>query len=751
MKKIKTIMLLMACMLSGMEAMAQTEETDSVVALPRVRPILTSAIHLLTRCYDDRVYLRWLPEDYVSWLFLVNDGVNVLRVKNGSFDIDTLAYALKPLSEEQFRQKYDLQRDSDAQVAVGVLYGEGWKEYNQTESKPGTLSAGVEHNAEQDISFGFAMLVAEWRPDLACDMAVGFIDRTAKQGETYDYYIQPTVWDNGGKVIFEPGVREKLLVKPFQKPDYDPEIEDSLVSPRRFVLTWVDKLHSSYEIDRRQVTDPKAGTVTEWERVNSRPYISMAETDFEGLSMLNDSVYNEGTWEYRIFGHDAFGELTNPSPIHRVYARDIQAPLPPELKYIVIERADTADAMKKILAHVVWSNPDPEQQDNDVQGYVIKYYNDKIYGEQWHVLSEELIPHTDTIAVVDVTGLRTGMLCLSVYDDSGNEASSLPQLIRITDYKAPDPPDSLKCYVVNRIEEDSLLNYGFALLSWKPNPKDDDIAYFDIAFANDSTHEFLRKNQLGIRETSYVDTLAMDVNQKYVYYKVRAVDWSNNVGEWTPYIRVLRPHNTPPTQPHLGQSGHDDQTGMHMEWIVGKDADMDFHLLYRRVGEKGDWETIARWDADSLAAVGNWAITFDDNPRHNRAERYYYMVESFNSSPYTTQSLAVSWLHQGPKYFDIPIKLHGAWVQPPGITRLTWEVGELPAAMKDEPYYFCVFRKTAEDKRFRYMMDVPSTEQEFEDRSPKTGEDVEYYIMIRFEDGRESTESNTVTVSRNGF
>ena len=43
---------------------------------------------------------------------------------------------------------------------------------------------------------------------------MGFIDRTAKQGETYDYYIQPTVWDNGGKVIFEPGVREKLLVKP---------------------------------------------------------------------------------------------------------------------------------------------------------------------------------------------------------------------------------------------------------------------------------------------------------------------------------------------------------------------------------------------------------------------------------------------------------------------------------------------------------------------------------------------------------
>jgi hypothetical protein len=728
--------------------------------------LLTSKIHLRARAYGDRVYLRWVPEDYVSWLFLKNDGVNILRMKSVDFSalegedmtpemakaldlkIDTLAYALKPLTEEQMRAKYQ-PNDSNAMVAMGVLYGEGRKDLGQTAEKPGSMGANMEFNAEQDVSFGFAMLVAEWRPDLAQDLAVGFIDRTAEKGAKYDYVVQPTVTDTGGKIVFEPGVRNGIVNNPYKPRPYEVEIKDSLVAPQRFTLSWTDKRHASFEIDRREVTDAKKNTAGPWQRINDKPYMSMAETDFEGLSLMSDSVPYDGTWEYRIMAHDEFGELTEPSPVHRVYARDIKAPLPPQLKVIYIDRPEE-DPMARINARVVWTNP--EVQDADCKGYLLKYYNEELYGSQWHFLTDDYIPPTDTLYTVDVTGLRTGLVCLSAYDESGNESESLAQLIRITDYKAPTPPDSLQCVV---------LDAGYAILTWKPSPEDDDIAYFDVAYANAPDHEFLRRNQLGINENGYVDTLALDVNQKYIYYKVRAVDWSNNVGEWSPYIQVMRPHNTPPTQPHLDTSSHDDKTGMHMDWVVGKDADMAFHLLYRRVGEKGDWEVIRRWDADSLAMLSEpsqqqgalpttnpYVLHVDDNPSHNRQERYYYMVESFNSSPFTSQSLAVSWLHQGPKYFDIPLKLFGDWMKNEKHARLTWEVGTMPATLKDQPYYYCVFRKTSNDKRFRYVTNVPSTEMEFDDASLAPGEKAEYYIMIRFEDGRESQQSNTVTMAR---
>lgn len=730
-----------ALLLTGSAATAQTAADTTAVdttsaggaakaaANQPYYPILTSKIHLMVRPYGDRVVLRWVAEDYVSWLFLIHDGVNVLRQKEGSPDIDTLAYALKPWTQEQFTQKYDIQKDSKAAVAVGVLYGEGRKGEGQTEEKPGSVGANMELNGEQDISFGFAMMVAEWRLDLAEAMAVGFVDRTAKRGERYDYYIQPTQWDNGGKVIFEPGVREGVLNEPYKPEPYNPELQDSLVSPRRVNLFWIDTEHSSFEIERRPKGEKK------WERVNTRPYVTMVETDFEGLTLFSDSVNHNGLWEYRVMGHDPFGELSEPSPVHVANIYDIEPPVPPQLKYIVMEHPDTI-LNKKVIAHIVWENPDLKTQFDDVEGYAIKYFNENMYGQQWMVVSDKLIPVTDTVYTMDVTHLKTGMLCVAAYDKSGNEASSLAQLIRITDYKAPEPPDSLECEVMSD---------GYVILTWEPKPYDDDIDYYDLAFANDLTHEFLKLNEEGIHERGYIDSLALDVNQKYVYYRVRAVDFSGNVGEWSDYIRVLRPHVTPPSEPHLTQSSQDELKGIHMEWTVGTDADMDYHVLYRRLGDEGEWETIGRYDADSLIQVGNYTITIDDNPPYDRKKRYFYYMKSFNSSPYTSSSLAVSWLHRGPKVYQVKIDLAGDYMKADEQVKLAWNVEKMPF---DAPYYYCVYRKRAGENSFVYQMSVQPEEMTYIDAQLEEGEEAEYYVMIQWQDGRQSTASQTVKVKK---
>ena len=652
-KKLKTIIIAATLLAAGTGAQAQGTEdtltvaraafvTDSTDYVPVPQgELLTSKIRLLVRTYGDRVYLRWVPEDYVSWMFLTIGGVNVLRSKPGSIDVDTLAYALKPLSQAEFQAKYGTD-DDQANIAMGVLYGEGRIGHGQTEDPPGTMGASVEVNNEQDISFGFAMLVAEWRPDLAQDMAVGLIDRTARQGETYEYIVQPTVWDTKGKIIFEPGVRSNLVNRPFRRIPYDPQLEDTLTSPRRFVLSWEDKYHSSYEVERRYVGPfgQSAGSPaapTPWQRVNEKPYVPMLETDFEGLCLYSDSVTHDGIWEYRVLAHDAFGELTDPSPVHRVYARDIEPPAVPQIKQFAIIREDLDQPMKRVEAAVVWTNP--EVPSEDCTGYMLFYHNNQLTGDQWQPVSEGLIAPTDTVAVIDVTGLQTGEIAIRAYDDSGNEAISLPQMIRVRDYKAPDAPDSLKATV---------LDDGYVILTWQ----------------------------------------------------------------------------------------------------APRDADMKYHILWRRVGEQGEWEELQRWSADSLAALGAWAVDVRDNPRHNRQERYYYRVESFNASPYTTQSLAVSWLHQGPKYFDIPLTLSGDYIGSEGKVRLVWDVGRLPAALQEQPYYFCIFRRTAGKKSFEYLGNVPQDVHEFTERRLLKGETAEYYVMIRFSDGRESQASNTIAVQR---
>ena len=745
------ILLLSLLLLGGSIAWAQdtaapeeVEDADSLIR-PLNGPLLTSKIRLLTRGYGDRVVLRWLPEDYVSWIFLTR-GVNVLREDSATHEVVTLAENLKPLSRKQFEAKYP-QSDSLAMIAMGTLYGEGRLGPNQTREKPGSQGANVELNNEQDLSFAYAMLVAEWRPDLAEALAVGLTDRTAQKGHLYTYYVQPSNPDFKGSIIFEPGVEERVKNERYTPAPYNPQLQYEQQSPRRVALSWVDTDHSSFEVERRLVSAADGAQAEKgsdkWQRLNERPYLSMIqETEIEGLNIYSDSVDYFGTWEYRILAHDAFGELDGPSPVITAYIRDIEAPKAPQLKSIVIERPDNDDPSSRVLAHLFWQISDSLEQ--DLQGYYVHYYNEQVTGHQWLPIApvgtevgSALIAPTDTSCVIDVTGLRTGMICLMAYDNSGNTGQSMAQLIRISDYKAPAAPDSLRAIVMPS---------GHVILSWQPKAEDTDIAYYDLAFANDSTHKFLQVNQGGITDPMFVDSLAMDVNQKYIYYKVRAVDWSNNFGEWSPVLQVKRPHNTPPSAPHLDESWHNDQQGMHMRWVVGTDADMEYHLLKRRLGA-GDWEVIARWDADSLREAGSYALIVDDNPPYDQERRYFYMVESFNSTPYTSQSFAVSWLHQGPHILDIPIQVVGDWVEHAGAVRIVWDV-KMPASLQSQDYYYCIFRKGSGDKDFKYQYNVAKDEVEYSDPSLKKGETAEYYVSIRFKDGRESRNSNTIKVTR---
>ena len=107
----------------------------------------------------------------------------------------------------------------------------------------------------------------------------------------------------------------------------------------------------------------------------------------------------------------------------------------------------------------------------------------------------------------------------------------------------------------------------------------------------------------------------------------------------------------------------------------------------------------------------------------------------------------MSWLHQGPRVLDIPIRLSGAWVEHDGVARLAWDV-EMPATLASQDYYYCIFRKAKADKRFRYQMNVAKDELEYADRQLKKGEEAEYRVSIRFKDGRESQDSNTVLIKR---
>ena len=746
--KVKSIITGLLLLAAATSAMAQVQDSTAThnphttVGRPRVLPRVTTKIRLLTRTYGDSIVLRWVAEDFVSYNYLATFGVNVLRVEHGSdnpgLHIDTLAYALKPKSKEHFLNHY-APTDSVAFVAMNVLYGE---EKENVHKNHGHMGNTMDVSSDQDINYGFSMLTAEWRKDLAEDLAVRLTDHNVKLGATYDYIVQPTVWDDV-RLIFEPGSADDVVNQPYTPKPYSTRMVDSLGTPGTLQIGWWDSEHSSFEVERRQTTTLMGDKVNgQWERVTRKPYVSMVEQrEGEDYCLLADSVPELGMWEYRILGYDAFGDLDELGE-HTVFVPDVQPPLPPVLKTIVIERPDDNNPMSKVIAHVIWEKPIIEE---DMAGYRIYYQAMQRDGEPWRLMTPDLLPPTDTICALDMTGRRTGVMYVAAYDHSGNEAKSFVQQVRLTDFRAPAAPANLQA-VVREIDVDSdsaaLMNkWAYIDLYWQPYIEDDDIDYFDIAFANDTTHNFLLRNEGGIRQTSFVDSVSLNANQRYVYYKVRAVDYSTNIGEWSHWIQVERPHITPPTVPHLGKSSHNDETGMYMEWIVGADADMKRHVLYRRLGEEGKWQILAKYDADSVKTQDN-TIIVRDNPPYSQTGRYYYFMKSINASPFVSRSLAVSWRHQGPRVLNIPIELTGSYDD--GV-RLTWFIPEdkLPGG----EWHFCIYRKGPEDKDFKYYMSAAQADQRYTEHTLEKGQTAEYYIELQFEDGRHSQSSNMVRVT----
>jgi hypothetical protein len=192
-------------------------------------------------------------------------------------------------------------------------------------------------------------------------------------------------------------------------------------------------------------------------------------------------------------------------------------------------------------------------------------------------------------------------------------------------------------------------------------------------------------------------------------------------------------------------SAHVDQKqGIYMRWICSDEQQVSHHVLWRRLEKGKKWTKVAVYDGDSIRQAG-CILHVTDKPDQIRRTRYEYVVESVSYAGITSgPSLAYSVAFEGEHVFEWPIKLYGTYDTKKKQTRIVWETdANLP--YKGE-WYFCVYRKGPNDKRHKFLMNVKPEERVFEDYLLSAGETAEYYVKIRYRDGRATTNSNTVKV-----
>lgn len=688
------------------------------------RQLYTQDIKVLCRTYGDSVVLRWSAPDYVTWRYLIHVGVNVLRMDPVTGDIDTLAMDLKPLPLERFHQLYP-ETDSVAAMGYGSIYNLSHYDENNSKEEPGTMGSLFDIHQDQMMALGVALLVSEWRTDLANNMAMRFVDKKVKRGERYSYSIVPAQEDTTMNVMLGAGVIDEIENVQYKPELFDVKVTDSITPPNNVQLYWENRTYSSYEIERREKGQSK------WLRLNDKPYLVMLPELGGTDCFFGDKVPLPGTYEYRILAHDPFGDLTEPSPIHTVKVGDMEAPRPPQLTWINIIRPREDDPAGEVWAEIHFEK---DTMEADFIGFVPMYHHERATEGKWRPLVDKPLARTDTVCRIDVTNLVTGDITIAAYDTAQNVSYAIPQLLRVSDMRPPKAPTGLKAK--GNAEE------GTITLTWNALDEADDVDYYEIVFANDTTHQFMTQKHGQTRDTVWTDTISMEANQKYIYYKVRAVDFSQNIGEFSEVLQALRPSNVPPSQAHLDSTAVNGK-GIYMRWICGDDEQMAYHYVLRRLESQEEWTLLRVCNGDSVKANKN-IIELTDVPKVNSDEQYIYAVESFNYSDVSSGlSLQFCTRFTGEAIFSQPIRLFASFDESQNATRLVWEVDNVPTG---DDWYFCIWRQGEGDDRFKFLLSADAKERDFTDFLLEAGQSAQYYIQIQMEDGRESEPSNIVTI-----
>lgn len=697
---------------------------------------LNVPIEVVARAYGDSITLRWAIASYPEWRYLTRTGVDILRHDAAAtgFSVDTLARGLKPLSLDAFRGRYPDQTDSLTYLAMGSLYGEGEMTPEESPYYSKSVEALGEVAEDQKMRIIGAFIAADRRPDLARSLALSFTDHGVKPGGTYSYYVVPSRPDTTGHIFISNGMVERVINDRYKPQPYDVALRDSISGHCSAVLSWDDAVSGMFEVYRRRVeTDDKGKTTKtgDWQKLTDAPYTPPFNFAFASQSIIfADSVPEIGDYEYRVQAYDAFGDLTPMSATHRVHYPDMLPPAGPEISYIYIDRPDEADPTAQIFAEIHFSKVDMEP---DFTHYTALYYNERDSMRSWRLLSNQYIAPTDTMVRIDVTHVSTGMVTIAAVDTAGNMGYAMPRLMRVADLKPPSAPTNLQA--------DAQLD-GTIMLTWDMADTLD-LRNYDVFFANSPDHEFIQANKAPVYGRAFLDTVAVDANERYIYYYVRGMDWSTNQGLPSDTLRVLRPNNEVPSMAHLDTMWVDDKM-IHSRWVgVGDEVAARYEVYRRKEGDK-DWSLLRTLVADSVSAQG-YVFQIDDavDPNHKRGYEYAVQTVSLwgltsGLTPILTARLSRS------NIVDFKLTLEGAYDAENGTTKIAWDAG---ITSTDAPFFYCIWRKGPHDDGFGYVTDAPSTEHFYTDRNLEPGQSAQFRVSVRFRDGRQGPTSNIITVT----
>lgn len=536
-----------------------------------------ASMHIIAKNYGDSIVVRWAPGSAVVWLLSQKNGFVVKRMvlsknrKNVYSMVDSSSIIIHPWTLDEWANAYKTTNDSMMAMAAQLLYGKTLAFNNDKQGN--SITTIVDKYNEQQNRFGFALMIADFNPNVAKGLGFRLVDKKIRKDLYYLYAVYPA--QQLKQIIVDTG---RVLINASQKETVEKFSAVTVVRGDKVIhLFWKANAqkhsYSGYLIERSE--DGKIFT-----QLNKLPYVSF-ENEKGQLKPVHyiDSVFkNYKIFYYRVSGVNAFGDHSQPSEIIAAKAVDLTAPEAPVITEI------KAQGEGKI--HFKWQK---DFQEPDFKGYVVgRSANMK---GPFEPLNKELLP----FSVNEFTDEHPSAMAPNYYmvvavDTAGNAGRSLPAYMNVEDHTPPAQPVGLS---------GNIDSSGRVTVKWNWG-KEEDLAGYKIFYANAPDHQFTPLTTELLTDTVYTDSINIKTLTKKIYYKVIAYDRSMNASLFSQMLTLNKPDVVAP-MPAIIYSFNVTDSGVLLHWYPGVSTDVATQELFREKDSTRTWEKIAKLNArDSL-------------------------------------------------------------------------------------------------------------------------------------------------------
>ncbi|RPH33595.1 MAG: hypothetical protein EHM93_04745 [Bacteroidales bacterium] len=549
MKKTFTILLFILIYLSGFGQNSQSIEKLQV----------TGFIN------NDKIMLRWAPENSISWQRGNKLGYSVYRrvvMRDGKViekPDSILLGTFNPLPLERWEAYSD---SNYFAVAAEAIYGSGFEVTTQSK---GNFFDMVNKSREQESRFSMGLLCADQSFTVARMMGLGLVDSTTKKNEAYLYkvvlnYSDTSGYQEKGFALVDFGFGN-FLPRPF---GINHEVVENVVT----IMVPYEPFKGIYNTYQLQRSDDGKTYRT----VKDKSYYSLSTTpDDPKYNIYNDSVVSQAsTVFYRLRGRtpfDSYGPYSDTLEV-KIMPSLIGSPWITDIKEV---------GNDKLI--VTWDSP--EYKPENLKGFML--YSAKRYEGPYLEYFKTPLAGKDSIALIDAPGghayLKVGAL-----DGFNRPYFSAPRLYQAVDSIPPSAPQGLT---------GAFDTTGVVQFKWSYG-KERDLLGYQMLYSANADSEYSLIGNAFIYDSTYKTSFPTNMLSSDLFFKVVALDTRYNTSRPSEPIKLVKPDTIAPSSPVIFIDT--DSTGLTKILIApSSSTDIKIHYLYFITdAEKPDREELFR-------------------------------------------------------------------------------------------------------------------------------------------------------------